>query len=269
MISQLLVFSNMPGMGRNTVTTKSISNLLAKLNSSKATGPDQIPIRLLKTAGNVIAPVLRIIYQQSLDSGDLLSDWTNTFVSPIFKKGSRCDPSNYRPISLTCVLCKILEHIISSNIMNDLDQYSLLSPLHHGFRKVFCCESQLVLTIHDLDRNFDNGLQTDLILLDFSKAFDSVLHQRLVSKVASYGIRNHTLSWIKGFQKNRTQVTVVDDESSGACTVTSSVPQGSVLDPLLFLLYINDLPAGSSSQIRLFADDCIVYLELSTPLSPQ
>lgn len=119
------------------------------------------------------------------------------FVSPIFKKGSRSDPSNYRPISLTSVLCKTLEHISYSNIMSHLEEHSLLSDLQHGFRKGFSCKSQLILTLHDLAKHFEHKLQTNLVLLDFSKAFDSFPHQSLLLKLASYGMRGHTLTWIE------------------------------------------------------------------------
>ena len=119
------------------------------------------------------------------------------FVSPIFKEGSCSYPSNYRPISLTSVLCKTLEHIIYSNIMSHLEEHSLLLDLRQGFRKGFSCKSQLILTLHDLAKNFEHKPQTNLVLLDFSKAFDSVLHQRLLLKLASYGMRGHTLTWIE------------------------------------------------------------------------
>ena len=153
--------------------------------------------------------------------------------------------------------------------MSHLDKHSLLSLLQHGFRKGLSCESQLILTLHDLTSNFDHKLQSDLILLDFSKAFDSVPHQRLLLKLASYGICGQTLTWIKSFLSNRTQTTVVGGCQSEVCSVTSGVPQGSVLGPLLFLIYINDLPDNISSKIRLFADDCIIYLGLSSSKSPE
>ena len=136
--------------------------------------------------------------------------------------------------------------------MSHLDKHSLLSPLQHGFRKGLSCESQLILTLHDLTSNFD-----------------SVPHQRLLLKLASYGICGQTLTWIKSFLTDRTQTTVIGGCQSEVCSVTSGVPQGSVLGPLLFLVYINDLPDNISSQIRLFADDCIIYLGLSSSKSPE
>ena len=161
------------------------------------------------------------------------------------------------------------------NTLSSLTSWTILTSSHysphfqHGFRKGFSCETQLVQTIHDFAKNYDQKLQTDLILLDFSKAFDSVPHQRLLYKLSTYGIPDYTLLWIKDFLSNRTQVTVVDGHSSQSCSVTSGVPQGSVLGPLLFLLYINDLPHDITASIRLFADDCIMYLGLSSMESPQ
>ena len=130
-------------MGNIIVSVSGISKLLSNLNPSKASGPDQIPLYELTISGNVISPVLQVIYQSSLDTGELPLDWKHALVSPVYKKGSRSSPSNYRPISLTCVLCKTLEHIIYSNIMSHLDKHSLLSPFHHGFplRKGLSCES--------------------------------------------------------------------------------------------------------------------------------
>ena len=122
----------------------------------------------------------------------------------------------------------------------------------------------MILTLHDLTSNFDHKLKTDFLLLDFSKAFDSVPHQRLLLKLASYGICGQTLTWIKSFLSDSTQTNVVGGCQSEVCSVTSGVPQGSVLRSLPFLIYINDLPDNISSQIRLFADDCIIYLGLSS-----
>ena len=127
----------------------------------------------------------------------------------------------------------------------------------------------MILTLHDLTSNFDHKLKTDFLLLDFSKAFDSVPHQRLLLKLASYGICGQTLTWIKSFLSDRTQTTVVRGCQSEVCSVTSGVPQGSVLRSLPFLIYKNDLPDNISSQIRLFADDCIIYLGLSSSKSPE
>ena len=134
--------------------------------------------------------------------------------------------------------------------------------LQHGFRERRSCETQLVSLIEDLARKTSQGKQTDLILLDFSKAFDKVNHSKLIMKLHSYGIRSATLRWIQAFLGNRRQKVVVEGEESDSVPVTSGVPQGSVLGPILFLVYINDLPDDIVSQVRLFAVDTAIYLTL-------
>ena len=182
----------------------------------------------------------------------------------MFKKGEKSEASNYRPISLTCILCKVLEHIIASNVVKHLDRHNTLYDLQHGFRSKRSCETQLVLLMEDMLLNSVEGEQTDLILLDFSKAFDKVNHEKLLLKLHSYGIRQETLKWIQAFLSNRQQQVVIENECSDSVSVTSGVPQGSVLGPILFLIYINDLPDTIKSKVRLFADDTAVYIAVSS-----
>ena len=175
------------------------------------------------------------------------------------KRGDRCQPSNYRPVSLTSIACKVLEHIISSTIRAHLDNHNILNKFQHGFRKHHSCETQLLETLDDLSNGIDQKQQIDCLILDFSKAFDVVAHRRLLYKLGWYGIRGQTLNWINGWLTKRTQTVVVDGYSSSDATVDSGVPQGTVLGPLLFILYINDIVNNISSTIRLFADDCLLY----------
>ena len=180
---------------------------------------------------------------------------------PIFKKGDRLQPINYRPISLTSITCKMLEHIITSNIMQHLDSHNILHDAQHGFRKHRSTETQLIQLIDNLAHNIDNRIQTDAILLDFQKAFDKVPHHRLLYKLKYYGISPQALNWVHSFLTNRTQQVLLEGNMSSSINVTSGVPQGSVLGPLLFLIYINDLPdyIQNNSTVKLFADDTIIY----------
>lgn len=242
-----------------TITTKGVISQLQKLNTKKAIGPDMVLTRILKEAATEIAPILQFIFQQSLDTGELPFDWRTANINAIYKKGSKGDPANYRPISLTSVTCKILEHIIFSNVMSHLDQHNILMAYQHGFRKKHSCETQLTLMIDNLAEALDDKQQTDVLILDFSKAFDSISHRRLIFKLDHHGICGKTLGWIKTWLTNRTQKVVVDGETSNEISVQSGVPQGTVLGPLMFLLYINDIGNDIESNIRLFADDCLLY----------
>ena len=157
--------------------------------------------------------------------------------------------SNYRPISLTSVCCKTLEHIICKHMLNHLENNKITSPLQHGFCNGHSCESQLILTMHDIMQNFDSKQQTDLVILDFSKAFDTVPHKKLLFKLSKYGIIGNINKWIQSFLVLRRQQVIVEGESSKPCSIDSGVPQGSVLGPLLFLCHINDLPQRVTSKV--------------------
>ena len=253
-----------PEIGDITINSEGIQKLLQSIKPNKASGPDDIPCRLLKELAKEIAPILTIIFNQSLDTGVTPSDWNKANVAPIFKKGNTNSPANYRPVSLTCVCCKILEHIVVRHVILHYEQHNILTQHQHGFRAKHSCVSQLITTVHDLMTNHDKKVQTDVIVLDFSKAFDTVPHRRLLHKLDNYGIRGKTHKWIQAFLSDRSQRVVVDGAHSEWGSVDSGVPQGSVLGPLLFLTHINDLPRVVTSQCRLFADDCLLYRAIRT-----
>ena len=158
----------------------------------------------------------------------------------------------------------MLEHIVCHHLHAHFEKNNILTDVNHGFRKGFSCETQLTITVDDLARNSDEGSQTDVAILDFSKAFDTVPHSKLLRKLEAYGIRGNLQNWIRSFLCNRYMKVVVDGEKSDETKVLSGVPQGTVLGPLLFLVHINDLPECVTSSVRLFADDCLLYRKVKS-----
>ncbi|XP_072021445.1 uncharacterized protein [Amphiura filiformis] len=220
--------SNLPGLQQIfpdidplEITAAGIEKLLHDLNPSKASGPDNIPNKILKECSVELAPLLSALFNQSISTGELPDDWTTANVSPVFKKGSKSDASNYRPISLTSVVCKCLEHVIHRHIMYHLERHNILNDCQHGFRRRRGCDTQLLTTVDDIAKSIEKGKQIDAILLDFSKAFDRVPHQRLLLKLRHYGITGHIYNWISGFLTSRSQKVVLEGECSTSAEVLS------------------------------------------------
>ena len=258
-------------MGEITVDPKGVLKLLNNLNIHKASGPDGLNARVLKECSSEISPMLALIYNESLAQGTVPDDWRQANVALVFKKGEKYNAANYRPVSLTCICCKTLEHIIVSNINKHLAFKSILADCQHGFRSQRSCETQLVQFYHDMVSNLDGAQdrgqkQTDVIIMDFAKAFDKVPHRRLLYKLGYYGIRGSYHKWISSWLSERSQKVVLDGQASDPVPVLSGVPQGSVLGPVLFLIFINDLPDNIRSSVRLFADDCVLYWNIKSPI---
>ena len=187
---------------------------------------------------------------------------SETNVTPHSKK---VKAANYRPVSLTSICSKLMEHVIASQLMGHLNTNNILYDLQHGFQYKCSCEAQLLALVHELVHGVNANKQTDMAILDFSKAFDKVSHKHLLYKLQWYGADPLTHAWIADFLRNRTQAVVLEGETSTSVPVISGVPQGTVLDPILFLVYINDLPEYiSNSTVQLFADDCILYRQIDS-----
>ena len=252
-----------PNIGKIEVTSSGVEKLLSNLNASIAAGPVQLSGKLLKANACESAQILQIIFQRSLDTGELLADWKKALITPVFIKASRIDPANHRRVSLTCICCKLLEHFVNRHTLNHLVEHKILADSQYYSRKGDPVTLKLLLTCHDLPSVVNDCGQVDMLVLDFAKAFDTVAHARLLAKVKSYGITNGLQNWLRSFLEGRTQKVVIDGETSDAAAVKSGVPQRSVLGLLLFLIFINDLAEHTSLTVRLFADDCVMYKQIA------
>ena len=245
------------------ISSDKISKAIDRLKSSKSQGPDNIHPMLLKECKKALLPPLKCIFEKSLEERKIPEIWKSAHVTAIFKSGSKSKPENYRPISLTSVPGKLLERIIRDEIVKHMTDNNLFAKSQHGFLAGKSCVTQLLEFLEDVTTALDRGEDVDVIYLDLSKAFDRVPHKRLLKKLWGYGIRGNTHAWIRDFLSNRTQRVKINGSYSESVPVTSGVPQGSVLGPILFLIYINDLPEVITVLIKLFADDAKVYRSIA------
>jgi len=237
------------------ITEEEIVSRIGKLKEGKATGPDGIPARVIKELAREISKPLKIIFENSFSRGEVPRDWKLANVVPIFKKGEKSNPSNYRPVSLTSIPGKIMESILRDHILDFLEGNALIRDSQHGFRRRRNCLTNLLEFYDWVTKQRDEGNPVDIVYLDFAKAFDTVPHRRLRVKLEAHGIQGRTCEWVSNWLSGREQRVMVNGEVSTAVEVVSGVPQGSVLGPLLFLVYINDLDEGLEGKISKFADD--------------
>ena len=247
------------------ITEDIVFSRLRKLKVSKAPGIDGlVPKFLVETAGNIGKP-LNMIFNASLNQGVVPMDWRRANVSAIYKKGPRDKPENYRPVSLTCQVCKLLESVLRDSIVEHLQLFSLIKDTQHGFVKKRSCLSNLLKFLNFTCNQVDSGEAVDVIYLDFQKALDKVPHKRLIRKVQADGVGGKILRWITNWLTDREQRVMIKQYSSQWSNVLSGVPQGPVLDPLLFVIYINDIDNSVISKLSKFADDTKVFNVVSRP----
>ena len=242
------------------VTPSEICRYLKKLQRNKSSGIDELPPNLLKDTAEEISKPLAFIINKSLSIGTVPNLWKTSKVTPLHKSDSKSDFNNYRPISVLPCLSKILERIVHRQISGYLEKHCLLRDSQFGFRPRRSTELACTLLLDDIRKNMDNGLLTGAIFLDLSKAFDTVSHSFLLSKLPSYGIIGNELSWFESYLFNRKQHVLYDGCLSNEFPVYRGVPQGSILGPTLFLLHLDDIDRClCHCKIVKYADDTVIY----------
>ena len=253
-------------MGEIDITSGKVQAELKKLKTNKCPGPDSVHPRILKEASDIISKPLSIIFRESLNIGHLPEEWKTAHVTAIFKKGNKTLPENYRPVSLTSVVCKTMERLVRHEMMSHMRNNRLFSDQQYGFIDGRSTTLQLLNVLDDWTATMDQGGTIDVAYCDFRKAFDKVPHRRLLQKVEAYGFTEKVMKWITDFLIGRRQRVHVNGSFSDWSGVRSGIPQGSVLGPLLFVLYVNDLPqCVTQSIVYLFADDLKIFHSIFTP----
>ena len=244
-----------------------IQDILKTLKKNKAHGPDDISVSMIQLCENELCIPLQIIFQNIIDTGIFPDQWKEANVTPVHKKKDKQTVSNYRPISLLPIFAKVFEKIVFKNLYNYLISNQLITKNQSGFTPGDSGTNQLLSLIHDVHKAFDDNscLEVRSVYLDMSKAFDKVWHEGLIHKLKQNGIEGKLLALLTNYLSNRRQRVVLNGKSSDWAPILSGVPQGSVLGPLLFLVFINDLEAGIISQIKFFADDTSLYSVVRNP----
>lgn len=243
-------------------TPLSVYNSLKQLKSSTSSGPDGLPNILLKNCAEAFSVPLSHIFDISFKDGVLPQCWKSAHVIPVYKKGCAADPNNYRPISLTSTCCKVMERVLNREIVKYLLAHNLITTQQHGFIHKRSACTNLLESVYDWSVNLELRKKSDVIYFDFKKAFDSVTHDKLITKMQAYGFTGNLLHWLQQFLSDRSQIVKIDSSYSSPCRVSSGVIQGSVLGPTLFLLFINDIADLFSDldvTCKLFADDLKLY----------
>lgn len=244
-------------MEQITISDDDVAKLIQKGKLAAVAGTNGINYKFLKSTC-LYSSLTSEIFTQSLLGASLPDDWRIAKVVSVHKSGDVHNPNNYRPISLTSILCKLLEHIIYSHLVDYLQSNSFSTDSQHGFRKHHSCKTQLTAFTNDLISVLDQCCHIDCIFIDFAKAFDTVSHELLLYKLSKLNIDSALLRWIQCFLSNRHQYITANNHDSPISPITYGLPQESVLGPLLFLIYINDLSSSITSKIRLFTNDCFI-----------
>ena len=238
------------------ISSSNVFTLLNKLSKSKATGLDNISAKLIRECTDLISIPLCNIFNNSLSSGLFPDDWKCARVTPLFKQGERTDMNNYRPISVISIIAKVFERIVYDQQYSFLANEEIITNQQSGFRSLHSTVTALLEAADSWALDIDRSNVNAVVFLDLKKAFDTVDHDVLLGKLSLYGIQESAYDWFKSYLNNRTQKCVVNGSLSKVCSLGCGVPQGTIPGPLLFLMYINDLPnCLSFCQPRMYADD--------------
>ena len=246
------------------VTEKEIQDIITTLNINKACGYDGISHKMLKNTRETVSKPLLILFNRSLAEGIYPDNWKIANVTPLFKKGDKSEVSNYRPVSLLSCCGKLFERLVFKNMYNFFLDNSLLYKYQSGFLPNHSTSMQLVDIYHHICQTFDNRQVSCMVFCDISKAFDRVWHKGLLFKLQENGLSGNLLEWLSSYLSNRVQRVVLHSTESSSRSINAGVPQGSVLGPLLFLIYVNDIADKLLSLTRLYADDSSLYYSAST-----
>ena len=238
-----------------------IIKIIRALNINKSHGHDDISIRMINICDSALAKPLSIIFNNCIKTEIFPYTWKKSNVIPVHEKNDKQLINNYRPVSLLPIFGKMFERIIFNNIYRYLDEHNLLNPNQSGFRPKDSCLYQLLEITHNIFSSFDCNptLETRAAFLDILKAFDKVWHESLIFKLQSMGVSGNLLSLMNSFLSERYQRVLLNGKSSEWASIKAGVPQGSILGPLLFLIYINDLSDGIISDVKLFAEDTSIF----------
>ena len=233
-----------------------------KLKRKKASGPDNLPPNLLRDSASILAKPLAYVINLSLRTGLFPDEWKLARVVPIYKSGTRDSFENYRPISALPIFSKVVEKIVHKKLVNYLEEHKLLTNKQFGFRTKRSTELAATLFTDDIRRSVDLRKLVGCIFIDFSKAFDTLSHSKLLSKLPAYGIADTELEWFTSYLFHRHQLVNYDDHSSKTRSVSCGAPQGSILGPLLFVIFANDVTDHVKSvKIIMYADDTVLYVD--------